>query len=71
MNTQLSHLVAQQRATDLTLAAERTRLAREHNAAAPRPPLAALRRRLRDLHYRHGDVVLPTPGDGCVGERAS
>jgi hypothetical protein len=70
MNTQLSHQVAQQRATDLALAAERTRLARDQDAAAPRRPLAALRRRLRDLHHRHGDVVLPTPGDSCVGERA-
>lgn len=71
MNTQLSHLVAQQRATDLTLAAERTRLARDPDAAVPRRPLAALRRRLLDLQHRHGDVVLPTPGDGCVGERSS
>jgi hypothetical protein len=71
MNTQLSHVVAQQRGADLTLAAEGSRLARDHDAVAPRRPLAALRRRLLDLHHRHGDVVLPAPGDGCVGERAS
>jgi hypothetical protein len=71
MNTQLSHMVANQRATDLTLAAEASRLAREQDATATRRPLAALRRRLLDLHHRHGDVVLPAPGDSCVGERAS
>ena len=70
MNIHLSRLVAQHRATDLTLAAERERLARDQDAVAPRRPLAALRTRLLDLHHRHGDVVLPTPSDGCVGERA-
>jgi hypothetical protein len=71
MNTQLSNLVAHQRATDLTLAGEQSRLARDQDAAVSRRPLAALRRRLLDLHHRHGDVVLPAPGDGCIGERAS
>jgi hypothetical protein len=69
VNTQLNHLVTQQRTTDLTLAAERARLAQDQDAA-PRRPLAALRGRLLDLHHRHGDVVLPATGDGCVGERA-
>lgn len=72
MNTHLSHQVAQQRATDLGLAAEQARLARDHqDAAAPRHPLAAFGRHLLDLRHRHGDVVLPAPGDSCVGEHAS